>query len=164
MDKQRDVQTIKFSTEQFLALLKIIYLGNWVANAHLGDAETNPRLTEYEEIENYVFSHAKVFGLAEYVDDELAEDGEYFPPRMFEESQDVMEAINEYDDDTFWDELIEYLADRDFTNQYSKSEIQKMTIDERIDKLYIHIDRWAKEFDKHSPDTLTIKTSQQEPA
>lgn len=157
MNKRYAVHTIKFRQKQFLALMKIIYLGNWVANARRGDSETNPQLKEYKEIENYVFSYAKAFGLAEYVDDELAVDGEYFPTRMFEDSQDVMETIDEYNEATFWDELIEHLADRDFTNQYSRSEIQKMTIDERIDKLYIHIDRWAKEFDEHDLDTLTIK-------
>lgn len=156
MSDNNDAQIIKFSKEQFLALLKIVYLGNWVANAQRGDVPTNPRLKVYESIENYIFSYAKSFGLAEYVDDELAENGQYFPTRMFEESQDIFELIDEYDDNTFWDELVERLADRDFEKHYTESEIQKMTNGERMNKLYTFIDKWAEEIYQNSLDNLDL--------
>ncbi len=156
MPDKHDRQTIEFTKDQFLALLKIVYLGNWVANANRGDGQINPRLEDYDDIENFVFSHAKKFGLADYVDDKTAEDGQYFPTRMFEESQDVFEAIDEYNEDTFWDELVEHLAERDFEKHYTKLEIQKMTNDERIDKLYFYIDKWAEEINENSLDNISL--------
>ena len=54
-------------------------------------------------MEDYIFSLAKQFGLDEWVDDENAAEGKFFPTRQFEEETDVHELHEEYDEETFWD-------------------------------------------------------------
>ena len=51
-------QAIGLTRKQFKALLKVVYLGNWVANAY----RTEDMQKEYERIEDYIFSLAPQFG------------------------------------------------------------------------------------------------------
>lgn len=143
-------------------MLKLVYLGNWLANAQRDGSLENPQKEEYEKLEDYIFSFAKQFGLDEWVDDENAAEGKFFPTREFEEGTDVQELIEEYDEKTFWDELIDRLGDRDFYWQYSKNEIFKMTQKERFDKLYEFIDKWADEINENGIERLGIKQDDHE--
>lgn len=144
---------IEFTKEQFENLLKLVYLGNWVANAN----RTDDRIKKYEEIENYIFSYAKQFGFGEYVGDEEKESGKFYPTRIFEEETDIDRLHEEYDEETFWEELIDRLGDRDFYRHYSKDEIQKMTQDERFEKLYEFIDKWTEEINENGIEGLEVQ-------
>jgi len=150
-------QKIELSKEQFKTLLKVVYLGNWLANANRNGNPGDPYLEEYRTIENYIFSFAKQFGLGEYVDEEEAASGNFYPTRIFEEEPDIQKIIKEYDEETFWDELIDHLGDRDFFRHYSEDEIQKMSQNERLKKLYKFIDKWADEIDKYGIERLKIE-------
>ena len=143
---------IEFTKEQFESLLKSVYLGNWVANAH----RTDDMIKEYEEIEDYIFSHAKEFGFDEYVDDEKADKGKFFPARIFEEEADIQKLIEEYDKETFWDEIIDRLAARDLFRQYSRAELEKMDGNERMEKLGILEEKWAKEINENGIERLEV--------
>ena len=143
-------------------MLKLVYLGNWLANAQRDGSPENPQKEEYEKLEDYIFSFAKQFGLDEWVDDENATEGNFFPTREFEEGTDVQELIEEYDEETFWDELIDRLGDRDFYRQYSKDEILKMTQKERFEKLYEFIDKWTDEINENGIERLGIKKDDHE--
>jgi len=153
---EKSTNKIELTKEQFKALLKLVYLGNWLANANRDGSPENPRLKEYEAIENYIFSFAKEFGFGEYVDDEEAGKSKFYPTRMFEEETDIQKLIEEYDEETFWDELIDRLGDRDFFRHYSKDEIKKMTQEERFEKLYEFIDKWADEINERGIERLKI--------
>ena len=157
---EKSTNKIEFTKEQFKALLKLVYLGNWLANAQRDGSNENPNLEEYEAIENYIFSFAKQFGLSEYVDDEEAAKGKFYPTRFFEEETDVQKLIEEYDEETFWDELIDHLGDRDFYRHYSKDEIKKMTQEKRFEKLCGFIDKWADEINEHGIERLKIDKEQ----
>lgn len=148
---------IYFTREQFEALLKLVYLGNWVANANRDGSPENPRKEEYEKLENYIFSFAKQFGFGEYVDDEEVGKGNFYPTRTFEEETDVRKFIEEYDEETFWDEIIDRLGERDFYQHYSEDEIQKMSQEERFKKLYEFIDKWAEEINENGIERMRVK-------
>jgi hypothetical protein len=148
---------IELSKGQFENLLKLVYLGNWLANAHRNGRAEDPYKEEYNVIEDYIFSYAKQFGFNEYVDDEEAVQGKFYPTRIFEEETDIQELIDEYDEETFWDELIDRLGERDFHRHYSKEEIQKMSRDERFGKLYEFIDKCADEINENGIERLEIK-------
>lgn len=150
---------INFTKEQFEKLLKLVYIGNWVINANRDGSPENPRKEEYEKLEDYIFSFAKQFGFDKYVDDEEAGERKFFPTRMFEEETDVRELIDEYDNETFWDETIDRLGERDFYRYYSKDEIQKMTQEERFEKVYEFIDKWAEEINENGIERLGIKNN-----
>lgn len=134
---------INFTNKQYGNLLKLVYLGNWVANATRIDDQDK----QLDALEGYIFSFAKDFGLSEYAD---TDDPEMtYPTRQFEERSGVQELIEEYDDDTFWEELPERLGERDLLEQHSTSELEQMDLNERIHKLYANIGKWMDEFETH---------------
>ena len=49
---------INFTKKQFENLLKLVYLGEWMANAH----KTDDIIEKYREMLFYVFSFAEEFG------------------------------------------------------------------------------------------------------
>ena len=156
MSKIEQKMNIELTKAQFLALLKAVYLGNWMANANRGGRAEDPHKEEYEAIEDFIFSHAKQFGFGELVDEEDASEGKFFPTRKFEEETDVSELRDEYDEETFWDELIDRLGERDFYQHYSKDEIQKMNDDERFTKRIECEDKWGEEFEKYGIERLEV--------
>jgi len=159
MEKSNNNKQLKigFTKEQFETLLKLVYLGNWMANANRDGSAEDPHKEEYEKLEDYIFSFAKQFGFGEYVDDESATEGKFFPTRKFEEETDAHELREDYDEETFWDELIDRMGDRDFFRHYSKDEIKKMTQEKRFEKLYEFIDKWADEINEHGIERLNIE-------
>lgn len=153
-------QSISLTRQQYFSLLKTVYLGNWMANANKDGSPSEKRLQEFEDTENVILSYAKQFGYSKYVDDELANEGQYFPTRAFEEETDVELLIDEYTQDMFWDELIERLAERDFKKRYNRAQIRAMSMEERIQKRYEFIEKWAEEIDENGLDNID-RTSEQ---
>ncbi len=155
--ENQDKKSIEFTKKQFLTLMKIVYLGNWMTNANRDGSLEEPYKKEYEEIESYIFSLARQFGLVEYVDDEDIEKfGRVFPTRKFEEETDVNEICDAYDEGTFWDELAERLGYRDFYKKYTKKDFDKMTQDERFLKLQECIVEWEGELESNGIERLGI--------
>lgn len=144
---------IEFTKEQYKTLLKLVYLGNWMANAHrTEDFEEN-----MQKLEHYVFSFAKDFGLADYVDSENVGDGEFYPTRKFEEETEVHSLHADYDEETFWDEIIDRLGERDCIRKYGAENIKKMSRGEWFEKLCDCEQEWADEINEHGIDRIEVK-------
>jgi len=157
---------IDFTKKQFETLLKMVYMGNWVVNGVRSGTKDDPNIKEYEDLEKYVYSFAKDFGLEKYVDDEDKEiegikiQGTY-PSRKLEESE-VREYINYYDEDIFWEELANRLAMRDFHRDYSMEEIKNMDFRERIENDHPYLEKYWNEIDSFGLDRLEIDEDKEE--
>lgn len=134
---------INFTKKQFTDLLKLVYLGNWVINAHRTESTKN----QYQEMESYVFSFADQFGLDSYVD---KDDGETaYPTAYFEDTSNVQQHLTEYDEETFWDELVDRLAERDTFAHLSPRELKQIDPEKLREKLYANAEKWSNEFEQH---------------
>lgn len=132
--------------------MRAVYLGNWIANAH----REEDLVSEYQEMEDYVFSQAAQFGLDVYADHNADEGQKFFPSEYFERETDVHLLQEEYDQETFWDELAEQLGEKVFFETHTKAQIEKMTIEKRFEVLNLCIDAAREEFAKSGIKRLTI--------
>ena len=148
---------INITNKQYLALLKVVYLGNWMANAQRDGSSEDEHIEEYESISDFIFSLAPKFGFEKYVSHEESDGPRYFPSGLFEEETNVHELHEEYNEKAFWDDLCEMLGDRDFHKKYSKKEIQNMDNEERFAKLYECIDVWNEELVGNGIERLEIR-------
>lgn len=141
---------INFTKAQYTLLLKAIYLGNWFINAIRDDP-----IAKYDALEQYIFSFAKEFGLEEYVEFD-DEENECFPTRAFEEDEEIERFLEEYDEHTFWSELIDRLAQGDFWIEYGEDAMKDMDQIERVEKMQPFLEAYTKEFEKagNSPSKL----------
>lgn len=144
---------IPFTKKQFLALMKTVYLGNWMANAQRAEGEVK----DYKDTENYIFSHASKFGLEKYVEHENSDGDEYYPTMDFEENTDVHVQHDNYDEETFWDELTHRLGDIKFHQKYSLKEQQKMSQEEHFIKNMACVDEVWEQLSKKGLEQLEFK-------
>lgn len=143
---------IKLSKAKYEDLVKLVYLGNWMINA----IRIDDKIEKYDRIEQYVYSFTKDASLENLIefDSEL---NKFFPTKEFEEDSDAERFRSEYDNEIFWEELIDSLARRDFINEYGEGAIRKMTWQERLEKEHPFIEKYEKEFEKHGIENLEIK-------
>lgn len=156
MKSKSQARSIPLTKQQFKALMKAVYLGNWMANAW----RTKNQKKEYEGIESYIFSLAPKFGLDQYVDHEESDGKRYYPTGLFEAETDVDKLHEEYDEETFWDELADRLGERDFFEKHTKEEIEKMSKNKWFTKLYERIDAISRELNRHGLERLRVVKKQ----
>ncbi len=135
--------------EEFENLMKLVYWGNWMANAN----KLNDKIDQYESLKSKIFAKAQEVGLDEYVEkigDTVQE------TEKFREKTDVNKIHDEYDEDTFWGELVDRLAMKEFTEKYSKQKIEDMSMKERIEKSEEFFEKYEQEIRNNGLDNITV--------
>lgn len=143
---------INFTKKEFEVLLNVVYMADWVIDAHQeGD---NDETKQYRDLEQKIFSYAKEFGLEKYVQWE-AKFQNFFPTRELEDGN-AREFIEQFEDDTFWDELTDRLAKRDFIRKYGEEAISKMDVRERFEKFDEFEEKYLLEFEENGIENIKI--------
>jgi hypothetical protein len=146
---------IDFTRAEYRALLDLISLGEWVLAAH--DVKEDPKKKGYKDVVQKVFSYAKKFGCEKLV--EYDQDYEmYFETREYQESEKE-EYLEKFENNTFWDELINRLSERDFINEHGIERAREMSFDERIRNIHRHEERYSEEFAKNGLERIRIDES-----
>ena len=107
---------IEISEGQFRRLLRLVYLGNWLVNGYRTGKPGDGRAREYDEIEKFFAKLAR-------------ENGHI---GTFEADEEAQSFIDDYNDDTFWDELGIRLAERDILEEIGEDEFFRLKEEERL--------------------------------
>ena len=129
---------LNLTEKQFLRLLYLVYIGNWVLNSTRGD----DRIREYDEVESQVFAHCLDHGMAKLVE---LYDGELIPSRAFAEGG-IHEAIMAYEDVTFFEILAEELALKDLGEPTR----------ENYNDILERMEEYMGEFEENGTDHITV--------
>ncbi|MFO7733930.1 MAG: hypothetical protein R6X21_09810 [Candidatus Aminicenantes bacterium] len=141
---------IQLTKEQLETLVKLVYLGNRMAN----DWRTDDILEEYDEVESLVLAAAQKHGLGDFV--EFEEDsGKALPSGELEEK--MAEITDFYNDNTFWDQLIYRMADRDYVRKYGEDSLEELYTEQGIERERPLVERYEKEFNEHGLDRLEVR-------
>ena len=140
---------IEFTKEQYRVLLLLTCLGEWMINAHRVDT----RDEDATELLNHILKYHKDFGETELVDPE-PDKGRFYESKKMDEW--MYHFVDEYDNEVFWDELIERLAERDFLKRYGENGIRKMTTEERLNKFDEFEEKYSCEFENSGLENLNI--------
>jgi hypothetical protein len=141
---------ITLSQDQYEKLLHLVFLGNWLVNSYRG----NERLETYDKLAEDVMSFAPAAGLKDRVEfDEF--EGRYYPSRKLDE--EMRKFWEEYDEDVFWNMLIDGLAERDYRRQHGEDDLEGMDWDEYDKKLEPYLKKYEKEINDHGLDRLEVR-------
>lgn len=141
---------IELTKEQLESLAKLVFLGNWLANSWRNEDV----IQEFDEVESLVLAAAKKQGLDDYVEiDE--EEKKAIPSHELEEK--MAEVVDFYNDNTFWDQLIYRMADRDYVRKYGEEAFDELTTDKGMEKERPLVEKYEKEFNEHGLDRLEIR-------
>lgn len=108
---------------------------------------------DIDDLQPYFKSFAKDFDCEDWVqkDPDLQQ---YFFTQKKE--FEIHEVIDEYDNDTFWDELPMRLARRDLEINHTTEELKNMSDDERMKKLYDREEVYQDEFEENGLKNLRL--------
>ena len=119
---------IVVSRSQLETLLRVVALGEWMVNPYRTPAEF---VQDVEDLEQYLLSYAHKSGFKEIMEFDPAL-SKFFFTQEYEDS--LQPLIHEYDNEAFWDGLVDRLADRDFSEVYGDA-AKRMTREERFEKI-----------------------------
>lgn len=141
---------IEFSEEEYGNLVRLVYLGNWIVN---GVREVPVR--KYQALKRYIFSFALKTEAARLVSFSR-EYGEFVPSPELEKDAEVEKFINNYDEETFWEELARRLSKRDLEKEYGVR-LPAMDKKEIAEKEYLLVDKYSREFARHGMGNLHLR-------
>lgn len=102
---------LNFSGEEFEQLLKLVHLGEWMANAH---KEGNGTI-DFEDAEQIIYATAFDHGFDDMVEYNKEIDG-FVPSVEFE--NEMQPYIDEYDEKTFAEEVIAVNIQKELEAEY----------------------------------------------
>ncbi|MCK9426261.1 MAG: hypothetical protein M0Q21_09505 [Ignavibacteriaceae bacterium] len=150
---------IDFTKKEYIALLDLIEIAEWIMNSNKSEI---PDMTNvYAKLEQKIYSYANKMGCEELIeyDKKLQQ---FFPTREFDETSPAIDFIDDYDNESFWDDLIERLASRDLENQVGSINFDKMEIEEELIKEAPIREKYEKEFEANGLKNLYLRESNPE--
>lgn len=146
---------IDLSKEEYQTLVELLEIASWVLHAH--KTEQRPETQKYREFEQKIYSYAEELDLSNLIvyHEELKQ---YFSTREFEEDSPVMGFVEEFENASFWDELVNRMAIRDLVRAVGEKKAQRMTMEERFLKMVPLEDKYWTEFVANGLDNLTVQS------
>ena len=138
---------VMFTPKEFTRLLELVHLGMRVVEGRQG--EESPHVQRYAELEQKLYELATPLGCADLVD--VGDTGALVPSEKLLDDERLAKIAGDYDNDTFWHELVTRLSDRDLASEQARQAVQGMggpsiDTDARLRKLE---DGYWDEFEKN---------------
>jgi hypothetical protein len=144
---------IEISKGEYKILLHVLEMADWILTSHKSKEEK--RHKPYRKFEQKIFSLADVMGYGSLI--EYSKDfHEYMPTRKYEDTCSAMEFIEEFENESFWDELIDRLGERDAIREVGKEGFKALIPIDRITIVDDHKEIYINEFEKHGLDRIVI--------
>jgi hypothetical protein len=140
---------LKLNKSQYETLLRMVFLGNWVINGF----KDKGKETATDDLENYLYAKARDFGLGDRIVYDEDADAHFLTA---EHEEPLLEELDAYKNDVFWDELMYRLADRDLVARFGEDNVDSMNPDERTKLENELADQYYKEFDANGLDNLKL--------
>ncbi|MEW6713399.1 MAG: hypothetical protein AB1403_26495 [Candidatus Riflebacteria bacterium] len=141
---------LELDKKELECLVEMAMMAEWVMTAH--DEEDDPRKARYLALTQKLYRFAHENGMKkEFV---IEEDDICEPDADWEESSISRVFIDEYEDQTFWSELVGRLADRDMQKKFGGK--KPKSFDEQMEVYEECAEKFIEEFDKHGLDRLEI--------
>lgn len=137
-----------FTAKEYRQLLELVHLGMWVVTGYQG--EDTAAAKRYHAIDQRLMELAAPMGCADLVEER--EDGTLQPAPKLAEDERLKEIQSEFQNDVFWHELVQRLADRELGTETARRGLETPGLepppssDDLLKKIE---DRYWKEFEKN---------------
>ncbi|MEI6144890.1 MAG: hypothetical protein D0531_03510 [Methylococcales bacterium] len=149
---------INFTKEEYLLLLDIIYIADWILHAHSIEGKRS-ETEDYSALFQKLMMHAKEMGCSELIEfSELRQ--EHVHSGDFEDESAALDYLDEFEGQSFWDELISRLAMRDALMALKVSSAHEVPSEELFDALSKAEEYWSKEFESFDLSRISLNKGQ----
>lgn len=138
---------VTFTPKEFTRLLELVHLGMRMVEGRQG--EDSPHVQRYVELEQKLYEMATPLGCADLVD--VGDTGQLVPSEKLLDDERLVRIAGDYDNDTFWHELVTRLSDRDLAGEQARHSVlgsggPPIDADARLHRLE---DAYWEEFEKN---------------
>lgn len=144
---------VNITRNEYQTLMDMLGIASWVLNAYRD--QNAPETAPHRALEQKFFALAKQYGFENLVAYDQKED-RYYPTAEYEEDGPVLHHIDKYNDETFWEELVERLAMRDVLRLIGPKEFHGLAVEDRLQKLEAAIVVYEEEFAQHGLNRLVV--------
>lgn len=150
---------IHLTKKEYRLLLDILSIADWVMHAY--KTEDDLRTDPYRKLEQKFMSYAKDFGYEDLIVYEKKFD-KFFPTRKYEDQETERRFIDEYDEEVFWEELEDRMAQRDLIREKGRDKLMKMSPLDRMNAEYQIAEKYNREFTENGLKNLIIDQESRE--
>jgi hypothetical protein len=101
---------IDFTKQEYRTLVEMLLIADWVLTGH--EVEPRDDTKPHDALRKKVLSHYKAMGMEDDIE-YVEKHDDYFEPAAYEARAPHMRFIDDYDEQVFWDQLANRLAERD---------------------------------------------------
>ncbi len=145
--------SIDFTDREYRLLVHMLLLAEWVLFA---DNNDDPGLDEYRDLLHKLIAKADQHGLRgtfEY----NREHARYVPSADFEENEGYMNLLDRFIDNSFWEELLARITERDLMRQLGEEAYQNLAPEQRSEMLKGLEEYYYQEFRNHGIDNFQLR-------
>lgn len=145
---------INVTKDEYRSLIDMIYIADWVLTSY--KSEEGPEIKKYQDVLQKFYALAKDMGMENLIkfDEEL---NSYCETQEFEDTSERHQFIGEYDNDSFWERLIEQLTTRDLQEKFGGKETRDKDPDKYFERYAAIEMKYMAEFEENGLDNLTIR-------
>jgi len=147
---------INITKEEYRVLIDVLYIADRVLQAHKINARAET--DKYKNLIQKLFSYAKEMGFEHMVIYSNTLKG-YYTTREYEKTAEADDLIEAFENDCFWDELIERLVKRDLIRKIGEDNLKSMDLEERLQKEEPIRESYSEEFQKNGLNNISIESS-----
>lgn len=141
---------LELEKKELECLVELAMIAEWVMTAH--DEEDDPRKAKYLALTEKIYRFAHENGMKKQFN--LEEDGICEPDPDWEDETMARAFIDEFEDMTFWSELVNKMADRDMQNKFGGK--KPKSFEEQYEVYEEFAEKYMEEFDHHGIARLEI--------
>lgn len=146
--------TLTLSPSEYTALVEMIQIADWVITAH--EDEESQQSEPYRAVRNKVLSHVEGTDLKDRFEyNDIM--GGYAETAEYEVSGRYRELLDEFENQTFWEELVERLADRDVVDSIGEDVVDAMSAIERYETREPYCETYIEEFKQNGLSNLRFR-------
>ncbi|AGA68228.1 hypothetical protein Desdi_0701 [Desulfitobacterium dichloroeliminans LMG P-21439] len=145
---------INITKKEYIKLLDVFYIADWIMHAFYSEDKLETKV--YRDLEQKFLSLAKEYGVDDLVEKENDEEL-YSPTRKFEDESLAMDFIEEFEKESFWDELIDQLSTRDLIEKHGSDAMRLVFEDEKINNEFEDLrEKYSSEFEENGVKKLRL--------
>lgn len=137
---------IELSQEEYQLLLEMVCTADYVYSVYFKERDQDRE--KYHTVQQKIMSYANLFKRGSLVKwDEKSK--QFIPSDEFYEEVSSIRFIEEFEINTFWEQLIERLAMRDLFNHFGEDKVQQMDDKEFFQNRSQFREKYEEEFEKN---------------
>jgi len=147
---------IHFTKEEYKTLVDTLCIADWVLHAHNSSKEMPESTKVIRELEQKIYKLSDKFDCKDLFDEINAKDKiEYCPNKEVEDKN--QKFIESFEEDSFWDELLDRLSKRDTLNSVTQKEREEMDVRKYWELKQPFEEKYEAEFNDCGIERLYIK-------